>query len=172
MNKFLQVFAFSAIVLIVFSCKKNKDEVYDLYITINGTPVILHQATCRLAPDSLNPAHTAFRMTAYAYDSSKALIVDINKDDIDFDPGIYTSGNAGYTVMVSYYTDFNTPGMKIYNLANASGKPASLYEITITDINAKFIKGTIAGNYLTDKSSGADKTVEITNGDFYALRVY
>jgi hypothetical protein len=170
MNKLLKGVAFVAFISFV-SCKKEKDRVYDFNLRVNGAVVLLHQATCRLGPDTLNPAHTDFRLTAATFDSAKALTIDIHKNDVKLQSGQYISPGTGYTLLVNYYE--NLPGsIKNYSIGDAPGKGTSQYTVNITEINASYIKGTITGNYLTNKFSGNNETVEVADGEFLALRVY
>ena len=171
MNKLLK--GITLIILVsAISCKKDSARVYDMPLTLNGVSVLLHQATARLSPDTLNPAHTDFRLTAATFDSSKALTLDIHKTDNNLPAGSYTSpGGTGYTVEVNYYEDIPA-GISNYTIYNAPGKGISQYTINLTEITASYIKGTIFGNYLTDKASATNATVEIPSAEFTALRVY
>ena len=170
MKNLFKCVAFVAFISIV-SCKKEKDRIYDFSLRVNGTVVLLHQATCRLGPDTLNPAHTDFRLTAATFDSSKALTIDIHKNDISLPAGQYNSPGSGYALLVNYYENIPS-GIKNYIIADAPGKGTSQYTVNITEITASYIKGTITGNYLTNKFSGNNETMEVAEGEFLALRVY
>ena len=172
MKRLVQGTVLVAIICCIFSCKKEENPVYDLSILINGTNTLLHNAACRLAPDSLDPSKTDFRLTASTFNGSQALTVDIHKNDLNFPATDYTSGSAGYTVLVNYYEDINSPSITQYSLANAPGNGTSEYVISFTEITSNYVRGTITGNYLTNTFSGNNETVEVTGGSFYALRVY
>lgn len=171
MNTLLKGIIFVALMSAI-SCKKDPDRTYNMNLRLNGVMTILHQATARLAPDTLNPAHTDFRVTAATFDSSKALTIDIHKNDNNLPAGSYASpGTTAYTVVVNYYENIPS-GMKIYSIYDAPGKGTSQYTVNLTEITDSYIKGTITGNYLTDKFSGTNATVEIAEADFFALRVF
>lgn len=170
MKKVLQGMLLFSFVLLI-ACKKDKTPVYDLTLTINGTAVLLHQATAYLGPDTLNAGHTELYLTAATYDSSKALTISIRKNDLTLSTGAYTSPGTGYTLLVEYYE--NIPGnIKNYSIANAPGKGTSQYTVNLTEVTASYIRGNFTGNYLTDTFSASNTTAEVPQGEFFALRVY
>lgn len=170
MKKIVQGICLFSLVLII-ACKKDSTPVYDLTLSLNGATVILHQATAYLGPDTLDAGKTNFRLTAATYDSSKAITIDINKDDLNLAAGAYTSDSDDYTLNVQYFEDI-TGALKNYSIFTAPGKGASAYTVTITEVTGEYIKGTFSGNYLCNKYSGSNQTVDVTQGEFLALRVY
>ena len=171
MKKFdLRVVAFAVLLLFSMSCRKSAGGPYNMTITLNGTPVTLYDATCISGPVVGSPGVNAFRMTAATYDSSKALTIDIRLSG-NMKAGTYASDGPDAVVEVNYYENLSKPGFKTFTMADVSGKPVCKYTVNIIEVAGNIIRGNFTGNYLTNVSAG-NATSEVTQGDFYALRVY
>ena len=162
--------AMAVLLMFSISCKKSAGGPYNMTITVNGTPVTLLDATCKSGPVVGSPGITAFKMTAATYDSSKALIIEIQLDQ-SLKAGTYASDGGSADVEVNYYENIGKPGKTNYTIANASGKPACKYTINIIEVAGNIIRGNFTGNYLTNVAGG-NTTIDIPSGDFYALRIY
>lgn len=174
--KRIDLSAYALALLLMFSlfslsCKKSAGGPYNMILMVNGASVTLYDATCKLGPVIGSPGVNQFKMTAATYDSSKALIVLITLTNENLKTGSYASDASNPAVQVNYYEDISTPGQKNFTIANASGKPACKYTVNIVEVAGNIIRGNIAGNYLTNVAGG-NATIDIPNGDFYALRIY
>ena len=158
------------VLLILAGCKKDSnDSDYYAKLKINGNWVTWKTAAGELGPDLANPAKTDFGVTAN--DDALQTIFDftIQIDGANFNTGTYSTDNLNYWVVVNYMTNANTANMKLYDVADATGRPASKYVINVSSITSTELRGTFTGNYLYDQTN--DQTVDITEGEFKVRRV-
>ena len=156
-------------VFLFLSCKKNNDSDYYVKLKINGNWVTWTTVAGELGPDLGNSTKTDFGVTANDDSQQNVFDFTIQIDGSNFNTGTYTSDNPSYLMVVDYLKDANTPNMKLYQIADATGRPSSKYTINVTSITSTELRGNFTGNYLTEINT--DQTIDITEGEFKVRRI-
>ena len=157
------------VLTILLSCKKESSEnSYYVKFKMNGQWISYTKVVGELGPDLADNTKTDFGLTGNNSTSSEVFDISIQVDGTNLPTGTYNSD--AYFMPIIYVKNANTPSMVSYSLGSATGKPDSYYEVTLTSITDKVIKGHFTGNYLENDFTD-DEIVEITEGDFVIPRI-
>jgi hypothetical protein len=152
-----------------FSCKKDSssdDSSHYFKFKMNGNWITWKEA---LADVAVQSGQTSFNFSARNEGATEYVYMLVNPNNGgSLVPGTYTPDNS--LLKVSYVKRLNAVDFTNYS-DDAFGSPADTrYEITVTSITDKTIKGTFKGNYLTNDFNDNDK-LNVTEGEFSLQRV-
>ena len=168
LSTFKHLFIFLVITGFLSSCKKDssQDSAYYLKFKIDGNWVTWTKALGELVPD-LSTNQSNFALSAHDGVQSEVFNIGIQVNG-NFVAGKYTPDNS--FLSVAYTKKTGTADFKMYTGGGIFGGPATRYEITITSVTDKVIKGNFKGTYLENSSNNTD-TVAITEGEFVVPQI-
>jgi hypothetical protein len=156
----------------LFSCKKeSSDEAtpsYYVKFKMEGNWVTWQKVVGELGPDLADNSKINFGLTANNNTQTEVLDISLQLDGNTINPGTYNSDDHFLPVM--YMKNANTANMEGYTLGSIDGQADSRYELTLTSITDKTIKGTFKGNHLVSIMAD-DEMVHITEGEFVIPRI-
>ena len=151
-----------------FSCSKDSsdDNGYYFKFKMNGNWITWKEALADVATQS---GQTNFNFSARNEGATEYIYMLINPNNGgNLVPATYTPDNS--LLKVSYVKHISTTDFTNYS-DDAFGSPADTrYEVTITSVTDKTIKGSFKGNYLTNDFNANDK-LNITEGEFSLQRI-
>ena len=133
---------------------------------MNGNWITWKEALADLVTQS---GQTEFSLSSRNPSATEYIYMLINPNNGgNLVPGTYTPDNS--LLKVSYVKHISTTDFTNYS-DDAFGSPADTrYEVTITSVTDKTIKGSFKGNYLTNDFNANDK-LNITEGEFSLQRI-
>lgn len=163
---------FSVICLLLSSltgCKKdtakaNDNPEYYLKFKLNGNQVTWTNALSELGADLDDNTKTDFAFQGTSNDMKESFGISFQVDGLSLKEGSYSSDDY---FMSGIYTISQNNSTTWYDFSY--NEPHSKYTITLTAITPAAIKGNFNGNFLADSES--DKTIAITEGEFFLKRI-
>lgn len=167
-STFKHIFIFLVIIGFLSSCKKedSQDSEYYVKFKIDGNWVTWTKALGELVTD-LSTNKSEFALSAHSNAQSEVFNIGIQVNG-NFVAATYTPDNS--FLSVAYTKKAGTADFKMYTGGGIFGGPATRYEITITSVSGKVIKGNFKGTYLEESSDNTD-TVAITEGEFVVPQI-
>lgn len=154
------------------SCKKDSADdatpSYYVKFKMEGSWVTWHKVAGELGPDLADRSKVNFGLTANNDAMTDVLDVSLQLDGTTINPGNYNSDD--HFLPILYIKNGNSSNMEGYSLGSIDGQPDSRYELTLTSITDKTIKGSFKGNHLVSNDF-TDKMLHITEGEFVIPRV-
>jgi hypothetical protein len=165
------VFLFVATVLIFSSCKKESSSAgsnaHFLKFKLNGSSITWNNLFARVVTNTGSPSQSGFELISQSKTGSEVFNMGITLNGSVFPTGTYTPDNS--FMSISYLKNANTTDFVGYTGGGILGGSDTRYQITISSITDKEIKGTFTGSYLRNAADDND-LVEITEGEFVAER--
>lgn len=166
---FRQCLIILSFVAFLFSCKKegsSQDNNYYLKFKIDNNWVTWSNA---LGDLSQEPGSNKSGLNVSAQSSTQTEVFNIGiQVDGNLATGTYTPDNS--FMAVSYTKRTGTSNFTSYTGGGIFSGPDTRYEITITSITDKIIKGNFKGSYLVNDADDTD-TLAITEGEFVVPRI-
>lgn len=169
MRKFVQSIALVALLgILLTACKKNSDGGSDYYfkMKVNGNWVTYDQAECELGPDLGDPSLMDFVVNGGNQNEIMSIAVQSSAAIV---PGSYNTASVSTYTMLADYWKINGSDIQVFDHYGPGTGTDPLYTLNITSITETEIRGNFTGNYLYNSSE--DETINITEGEFVALRI-
>ena len=151
-----------------FSCNKDSsadDSTYYLKLKIKGNWVTWKTTAGQLGKTT-NPVRSGFSLMGKNDSGVEDFNIQANVDNLpNFTPGTYTPDNC---FLVASYTQKNgATDFKSYTGGGIMGGSDTRYELIVTSITDKVVKGRFTGTYLRSIEDDND-LMQITEGEFIA----
>lgn len=156
--------------LFLFSaCTKDSSDSNNSYVKlkINGNWVTWKSVIGEIVADP-GSTQSGFDFTSHNDANTESFALGITVDGSSFSTGTYTPDNSFSSL--SYMKKINTPDFESYNGGGIMGGSDTRYDITISSITNKMVKGSFKGTYLRNDADDTDLLV-ITEGEFSVPRV-
>lgn len=161
------LFAFTLLSLVT-GCKKNTDKTEDGYylkFKVDGNWVTWTNALAELGKDLDDDTKTNFSLQGTSADMKQSFGISFQVDGTSIGTGTYSSSD--YFMPIDYSV---TNGGTTTWYSDKDGLEPSVYKVTLNNITETTIKGSFTGNFLADDSA-EEKTIAITEGEFYLKRI-
>jgi hypothetical protein len=152
---------------LVSSCNKDSsdDNSYYFKFKLKGNWVTWKNPIAEIGTQS---GETHFAISTGNENDSESLAIGIKVNNTSFGPGTYTPDNSFMSLL--YIKDINSQSFNSYSGGGFLGGGDTRYEITITSVTNKEVKGSFTGSYLRNDSDDND-LLQITEGQFVVQRV-
>lgn len=159
----------SIFLVFLISCTKQSDDArYYLKLKINDS-WLTWQGTAGLAYiNRCAPAFMDLSIQGSDENHKDLFELRINVYDKTINPGVYTSDNSTYMVVVDYYKDLNTVNQQFFFNNDAPALSTSKFTVNLISITENEVAGNFKGNYLFDKYTG--ELLSLTEGQFWLPR--
>ena len=149
----------------LFSCKKDSSDNSDYYIKmkIKGTWVTWKTAAGQLGKET-NPIRSGFSLMGKSDSGTEDFNIQASVDALpNFIPGTYTPDNS--FLVASYSKKTSATDFISYTGGGIMGGADTRYELIITSVTDKVVKGSFTGTYLR-KIDDVNDLMQITDGEF------
>ena len=153
-------------VVLLSSCKKDSETGSYIKFKMDGNWVTWKDVLGEIVPEP-GGTQSGFDFSAHSVGVTEAFALGIQVNG-NFSTGTYTPDNS--FMSLDYTKKANTPNFTSYTGGGIMGGSDTRYEITITSITDKTVKGHFTGSYLRNISDDND-LLKITEGEFVVPRV-
>jgi hypothetical protein len=156
--------------LFLISCKKDSsgESTYYVKFKMNGNWITWQKAMGEVANDPSNPNQTGFTLSAQNDANTELLNIGVTVNSNSLATGTYSPDNS--FLSLSYMKNVNTSNITTYTGGGFLGGGDTRYEVTITAVTDKVVKGSFTGTFLRNMADDTD-IVNITEGEFVLERV-
>jgi hypothetical protein len=166
-----RIFILLATVIIFSSCQKDSSSsggnAHFVKFKLKGSWVTWNNLFARVVTNAGSPSQSGFELISQSKTGSEVFDMGITLNGSTFTTGTYTPDNS--FMSISYIKNANTTDFVGYTGGGILGGGDTRYQINITSITDKEIKGTFSGSYLRNAADDND-LLEITEGEFVAER--
>lgn len=154
------------IIVLLSSCKKESSGNYYVKFKMNGNWITWKSVMGEIYTEP-GSAKSDFDFTSHNDASSETFGIAIQIDAASFATGTYTPDNSFSDVVYTKKT--SASDFEMYTGGGIMGGGDTRYEVTITSITSKEVKGHFTGTYLRNASDDTD-LLAITEGEFVVPR--
>lgn len=144
------------------SCKKDSERNDYIKLKIDGSWITWKKVSGHLVVNGAD-GKSGFELLSYKDDNSESFHFGISIDNKTFPTGTYTPDNS--FSLVSFTKKPNTPDFIEYTGGGIMGGSDTRYDITISSITDKEVRGSFKGSFLRNIADDND-LIKITEGEF------
>ena len=154
--------------LLFISCKKDSsgESTYYVKFKMDGNWITWQRAQGEVAIDPRNRA--VFTLSAHNDANTEQFNIGVNTNSSSLATGTYSPDNS--FLSLSYMKNTNTANITSYTGGGTLGGGDTRYEVTISSVTDKEVKGSFTGTFLRNTADDTD-VVNITEGEFVMQRV-
>ncbi|MGN6401744.1 MAG: hypothetical protein ACTHMD_14910 [Flavisolibacter sp.] len=156
--------------LFFIGCKKDSsgESTYYVKFKMDGNWITWNRALGEVGNDPADPGRTQFSLSAQNAASTELLNIGVTVNSGSLATGTYSTDNS--FMALSYMKNTNTQNITSYTGGGFLGGGDTRYEVTITAVTDKVVKGSFTGTFLRNTADDTD-VVNITEGEFVLQRV-